>query len=232
MQLQMALAEPREQGECAETGDGRPSSVERMYATDWAKFLRDSLSETRGMVPDMGIPYPTPDHGYSRVSVAASSGGEGGGRYGDGPRGQTKGLAPGRKDAPHPDSIHADARGPPPVSDSTSIGARGGGGGGCMGPPPTGYTGHTLGGDADDGRREMKAMLRPKAVQVPNFPSTTQLPQWKAALARSLVAASVAMPVDKAEIAWFNEVEHRTFEELADSGHPRLHHLDALLAAW
>ena len=100
-----------------------------------------------------------------------------------------------------------------------------------MGPPPTGHGGYTLGGEAGDGKRETKAMLRPKAVQVPNFPSITQLPQWKAALARSLVAASVAMPVDKAEIAWFNEVEHRASEELADSGHPRLHHLDALLAA-
>ena len=100
-----------------------------------------------------------------------------------------------------------------------------------MGPPPTGNSGYVMGGDAEDSKRETKAMVRPKAVQVPSFPSITQLPQWKAALARNLVAASVAMPVDKAEIAWFNEVEHRTFEELAGSGHPRFHHLDALLAA-
>ena len=72
--------------------------------------------------------------------------------------------------------------------------------------------------------------LRPKSATAPPFPNIAQLPTWTSALARSLVAASVALPVDREEARWFKETESKTFEQLSDSGDERFHHLGALLA--
>ena len=72
--------------------------------------------------------------------------------------------------------------------------------------------------------------LRPKHVTVPAFPAIARLPNWKTGVARGLVAAPVALPVDQKEAQWFNETESKSFDQLADSGEMRYHHLDALLA--
>ena len=72
--------------------------------------------------------------------------------------------------------------------------------------------------------------LRPKYVTVPGFPTITQLPNWKTGVARGLVAASMALPVDRKEIQRFNETEGKTFEELSHCGEQRYHHLNALMA--
>ena len=76
----------------------------------------------------------------------------------------------------------------------------------------------------------MSLKLRPKAVIVPGFPGITQLPTWKSSVARGLVAASVALPVDRKEVQWFNEIEGKSYDELSDSGAERYHRLDSLLA--
>ena len=72
--------------------------------------------------------------------------------------------------------------------------------------------------------------LRPKSVTAHSFPNIAQLQNWKSALARNLVAASVVSPMDRKEVQWLNETEGKTFEQLSDSGEERFHHLDALLA--
>ena len=72
--------------------------------------------------------------------------------------------------------------------------------------------------------------LRPKSATAPSFPNIAQLQNWKSALARNLVAASVVSPMDRKEVQWLNETEGKTFDQLSESGEERFHHLDALLA--
>ena len=59
------------------------------------------------------------------------------------------------------------------------------------------------------------------------LPGIVQLTDWKSQLVQNLVASSVRF--GKKEVAWFNECETKTFEELADSGEERFHYLDTLL---
>ena len=68
-----------------------------------------------------------------------------------------------------------------------------------------------------------------KGVWVPNFPRTQQLPTWKAAMVRSLAAASPYH--DKQEAAWLKDIENTTFEELGRGTPARLQPLDTQLAA-
>ena len=68
-----------------------------------------------------------------------------------------------------------------------------------------------------------------KGVWVPNFPRIQQLPTWKVAMVRNLVAASPHH--DKLEVAWFKEIENATFEELGRDTPARFQPLGAQLAA-
>ena len=80
--------------------------------------------------------------------------------------------------------------------------------------------------DNDD---ELHKKKRPGAVNVPNFPTVTQLPQWSQSVARALVAASVY--ADKAEVRWFKRASQRDakFEDLAFVGGERFQAFDSLL---
>ena len=51
-----------------------------------------------------------------------------------------------------------------------------------------------------------------RSFNPPSFPNQINLEQWDVAMCRKLVAASRCN--DQAEVAWFNEVKTKTFEEL------------------
>ena len=75
------------------------------------------------------------------------------------------------------------------------------------------------------GRKEKESLNIPKEL-----PTVSTLNVWLAKVATALTEASVYY--DKAEVAWLMKVTTpaATFDALADSGEPRFHGLDTMLA--
>ena len=68
----------------------------------------------------------------------------------------------------------------------------------------------------------------PEKLVAPRFPGPYQIATFKSTWIDALVAASVYN--DRAEIAWFNEIDTKSFDELADLGGERFARPDAMMA--
>jgi hypothetical protein len=75
---------------------------------------------------------------------------------------------------------------------------------------------------------EPHTRFRPKEVKVPGFPTFPGISKYQLASIRCLTTASVYD--DQAEVAWWNEIYTKSFEELKSSGLPRYAPLDRLYA--